>query len=936
MAEQAEVAAETVPVEVTEAPAADVEMTVAATEGDAAPTEAEAAPSSMLVTPPPPAPEPLKELELDDVEDKRAKLAGEIMFATADMTLNVMPSVQGNVLMALTDGGMQYLLAGARANCGLKAGRYFFEAKIVEILDPTETAQRGRTPLPRQLVRIGFSTAASSLFLGDSEDSVCFDSEGFFTHNGKATNASQKFNRESVLGVVLNLDDKSANANTISLFRDGVRVSQPQPLPDCLKGKTLFPTLTWRNVTLAVNFGAEAGAEMPFKCRMLGDAAKADTELVVHREPANGQYKVVFPVCIPDQGTFDWLDMWLAQNPDYTELSDRALLNWCEKSGVSRQRGYGWKSCNDKPDMSTGIPQIDDFGVRKIINTIAAAHKRNFVVMEVKGNLLAPERKELLSRFSSSSFQKVAQVMMGEPKADFKKKVLELLLKEKQEKSDGEFKVKKAEEVRKRLADTKEKELALEQRKKERAARKAEREAKKAAAEAQKAEGGEAQPPGRVVVDEEMKAEDEDEEEEVVAPAAADDEKPPTVELTAEEKTQAFRKFQSSDLSPVALAFSFGAFILPEKVEGFDEVQYEWSPVAKCTEYLKDWKQNLKMITRVEDIQPGQWFSSQYQNWQSALQKWKAKHSEWKASALDRDNDAANKADGVKKEGEELLPVGRQHQDVNMTASDDDLDVFGVVDVCDIGKGEPLCAHFTFEDWALLSLRFELHVLAHAFQKDVKDDDRAGMHVDNLTFYYTKYFKRTLNIRGFGVETVQEMLTLVKDSVILSSKSVIEAQLSTDLDNCDVFLKLTEDSRRDRSLLVDSGDASAELKFNQAIMTGSAGGKSGHHKGHHKGSMGGKGFGDYGKGFDQGKGWGGDQGKGFGGDKGFQGPKGGNFGGKGDFGGNKGNFGGKGDQMGKGGYGGDSRGKGDQQYGQKRPYDDGKGKGGGYGKGYGK
>ncbi|CAE8592391.1 unnamed protein product, partial [Polarella glacialis] len=309
---------------------------------------------------------------------------------------------------------------------------------------------------------------------------------------------------------------------------------------------------------------------------------------------------VVFPVCIPDQGTFDWLDMWLAQNPDYTELSDRALLNWCEKSGVSRQRGYGWKSCNDKPDMSTGIPQIDDFGVRKIINTIAAAHKRNFVVMEVKGNLLAPERKELLSRFSSSSFQKVAQVMMGEPKADFKKKVLELLLKEKQEKSDGEFKVKKAEEVRKRLADTKEKELALEQRKKERAARKAEREAKKAAAEAQKAEGGEAQPPGRVVVDEEMKAEDEDEEEEVVAPAAADDEKPPTVELTAEEKTQAFRKFQSSDLSPVALAFSFGAFILPEKVEGFDEVQYEWSPVAKCTEYLKDWKQNLKMITRVE------------------------------------------------------------------------------------------------------------------------------------------------------------------------------------------------------------------------------------------------------------------------------------------------------------------------------------------------
>ena len=32
------------------------------------------------------------------------------------------------VLMALNEGGMQYLIAGARGNVGLKGGRHVFEA----------------------------------------------------------------------------------------------------------------------------------------------------------------------------------------------------------------------------------------------------------------------------------------------------------------------------------------------------------------------------------------------------------------------------------------------------------------------------------------------------------------------------------------------------------------------------------------------------------------------------------------------------------------------------------------------------------------------------------------------------------------------------------------------------------------------------------------
>merc|ERR1712232_1393607 len=143
---------------------------------------------------------------------------------------------------------MQYLMAGARANVGMTSGRYMFEAKIIEVLNPPETSNR--TPRPRQLLRIGVATEGSTLFLQETEENVCFDSEGIFVHNRKCEPVSQKFARDQVIAVVLNLDKDSPNSNTISLFRDGVRISPQQPLPEHLKGKPLFPAVTFRNVSL--------------------------------------------------------------------------------------------------------------------------------------------------------------------------------------------------------------------------------------------------------------------------------------------------------------------------------------------------------------------------------------------------------------------------------------------------------------------------------------------------------------------------------------------------------------------------------------------------------------------------------------------------------------------------------------------------------------
>merc|ERR1739838_550732 len=117
---------------------------------------------------------------------------------------------------------------------------------------------------------------------------------------------------------------------------------------------------------------------------------------------------------------------------------------------MGRQKGGGWKNSNDKPLFNFGPPGMDDNSVRRVINNIASVVPRNYVIMEVKANLTAADRKENLQRFSAPHFKKIARVAMGEPKADFKKAQLDHVLQEKQEKAEIAWKAKKAEVERKK------------------------------------------------------------------------------------------------------------------------------------------------------------------------------------------------------------------------------------------------------------------------------------------------------------------------------------------------------------------------------------------------------------------------------------------------------------------------------------------------------
>lgn len=313
---------------------------------------------------------------------------------------------------------------------------------------------------------------------------------------------------------------------------------------------------------------------------------------------------------------------------------------------------------------------------------------------------------------------------------------------------------------------------------------------------------------------EEVKEEEEEEKKDVEMEEEEDEEtEPPKVELTDEEKKMWFRPSAGSgDLTSTVLNQCFGSFSIPEKSEGFDELRFEWQAASQSKEYLRKWVLEKKRNTRIDDLQPGEWFQEKIKEWQKLFAEWQTKQKAFKSSAAQKEKEAA-----AKKKAEEAAKGGdgeAKEDDDDIEDNAQDVDIMAVEDVTDVGNGEPLFKDFNFEDWALMQLRYELYLLRIAFMKDVNDPERVGVHETHLAFYYTKYFRKQLTPKHFNVSTNTELTNLVKDTITWDSEDkVLCTSVDEELENVNIFVKMTEESRRDRQRRIDAGDETARLKF---------------------------------------------------------------------------------------------------------------------------
>merc|ERR1712136_90284 len=565
----------------------------------------------------------------------------------------------------------------------------------------------------------------------------------------------------------------------------------------------------------------------------------------------DGRCEAVFPVGLPDEGTFDWLDSFLERNPRFVELSDRKILDWVHRSGLWKQKSTGWKHSNDKPEFNFGIPALEDLSVQRVLQTVASIVPRNYVVMEVKQNLVASDRKDNVRRFSLPSYTKVAHVVMGEPTSDYKQITLEKLLMEKQVKSDSEWKANRLREERRKQIEAKQRQIEENRRKVEEDRKKSVESVKKKVEEeirrkeaevAEKAtEGMEGASEEAAYEQKEATTECEEQTETHYVEMASEEQEekngtedqmeleskgldPPIVELSEEERNMWFRTPTTPDLSSLVLSQSFAHFTVPESDEGFDVIRYEWQDADASKEYLRKWVLEKKLTSRIEDLQPSPWFQERLAAWHKAIAEWMKKQKEFndgKEAAKSKDapeeGEATKEKEHQETEEKQESVVAEHDDDAEMK---DDVDIFSVEDVCNVGNGEPLFSNFSFEDWALLQLRFEFYTLVQAFRHDVQDPERVGVHESHLPFYFNKYYRKQLNAKYFGTNTNQDLVDLVKDTVrIDEEKQVLSSCLAEDAGhNPNIFVKLTEENRRERQRRIDAGDETARLKFHALAM----------------------------------------------------------------------------------------------------------------------
>lgn len=296
-----------------------------------------------------------------------------------------------------------------------------------------------------------------------------------------------------------------------------------------------------------------------------------------------------------------------------------------------------------------------------------------------------------------------------------------------------------------------------------------------------------------------------------------------------------------NDLASRELGSCFSSFSIPSKEEGFDEIRFVWGKEKDSEKHLQAWLKDKKLTQKVEDLMPGAWFKEQMAEWQKLCDGWRDRQRDWndpatrerKKEAAKRKRKAAESEGKETKDGDEGEGEGegkeKKEDEADEVMEDDfdanDIDAFHAEEINDLGNGEPLYAHFAYEDWTLMILRFELHLLLHAFVADMNDPERP-LHDSLVGFYFKKYFKKDLPLKLCNCSSLSELMDLIPDILEVCQSNTLGPLLSNDspMEN---FLRMTEDMRRERVKLVEAGDETAALKFDRknAVQQDRGGGK---------------------------------------------------------------------------------------------------------------
>ncbi|XP_020692795.2 heterogeneous nuclear ribonucleoprotein U-like protein 1 isoform X1 [Dendrobium catenatum] len=315
---------------------------------------------------------------------------------------------------ALHKQGFAYCWSGARANVGIKRGKYCFGCKVVS----EQVVNLADTPVDQQhLSRVGISRGDDSVGnLGETIHSFGFGGTGKFSNAGKFSGYGEKFGVGDVIVCAIDLEKKplatvgfSKNGKWLGIAREfdaslngfGIVGAQVKKLP---WESALFPHVLLKNVVVQLLFSISDGLTPMDAYKPWNSAIEDGNAIFGPTFSRKEECEVLMMVGLPASGKTTWAEKRVKDHPEkrYVLLGTNLALDLMKVPGLLRKRNYG-ERFELLMDRATGI-----------FNTLlarAAKTPRNYILDQT--NVYKTARKRKLKPFMK--FRKIAVVIFPMP-----------------------------------------------------------------------------------------------------------------------------------------------------------------------------------------------------------------------------------------------------------------------------------------------------------------------------------------------------------------------------------------------------------------------------------------------------------------------------------------------------------------------------------------
>ena len=187
-------------------------------------------------------------------------------------------------------------------------------------------------PNQKNICRIGISGGDDNVGgLGETEDSVGFDSTGIFYCSGKASDQfdERKFGIGDTIVCAVNLEDKSSRG--IYFFKnrelvDGARIVNAgfsgldvvESTRRMLQSESaLFPHVLLKNVVVQLQFGVEEGLVLEKGYKPWASALEDGNAIMGPTLSDPKHCELIMMVGLPASGKTTWAEQYVKENPEY-------------------------------------------------------------------------------------------------------------------------------------------------------------------------------------------------------------------------------------------------------------------------------------------------------------------------------------------------------------------------------------------------------------------------------------------------------------------------------------------------------------------------------------------------------------------------------------------------------------------------------------------